>query len=34
MDGKISYNTLKPVLFKFPTYHYMKTGEVLCKCLC
>lgn len=32
-DGKINYNTLKPVLFEFPTYHYLKTGDVLCKCL-
>lgn len=23
----------KPVLFEFPTYHYLKTGDVLCKCL-
>ena len=32
-DGKINYNTLKPVLFEFPTYQYLKTGEVLGKCL-
>lgn len=32
-DGKIDYNKLKPVLFEFPTYQYMKTGEVLGKCL-
>ena len=32
-DGKISYSTLKPVLFEFPTYHYLRTGDVLCKCL-
>ncbi len=32
-SGKIDYNTLKPVLFEFPTYHYLKTGDVLCKCL-
>lgn len=32
-NGKINYNTLKPVLFEFPTYHYLKTGDVLCKCL-
>ena len=31
--GKINYNTLKPVLFEFPTYHYLKTGDVLGKCL-
>ena len=32
-DGKINYNTLKPVLFEFPTYHYLKTGDVIGKCL-
>lgn len=32
-DGKVNYNTLKPVLFEFPTYEYLKTGEVLGKCL-
>ncbi len=32
-DGKINYNTLKPVLFEFPTYQYLKTGEVIGKCL-
>ena len=32
-EGKINYNTLKPVLFEFPTYHYLKTGDVICKCL-
>lgn len=32
-DGKINYNTLKPVLFEFPTYYYLKTGDVLYKCL-
>ena len=31
--GKINYNTLKPVLFEFPTYEYLKTGEVIGKCL-
>lgn len=31
--GKINYHTLKPVLFEFPTYEYMKTGEVIGKCL-
>lgn len=31
--GKIDYHTLKPVLFEFPTYEYLKTGEVLGKCL-
>lgn len=32
-QGKINYNTLKPVLFEFPTYSYLSTGEVLGKCL-
>lgn len=31
--GKISYHTLKPVLFEFPTYEYLRTGEVVGKCL-
>lgn len=32
-QGKIDYNTLKPVLFEMPTYSYLKTGEMLGKCL-
>lgn len=32
-DGKINYASLKPVLFEFPTYQYLKTGEVIGKCL-
>lgn len=32
-DGKINYETLKPVLFEFPTYQYLKTGDVVGKCL-
>lgn len=32
-DGKVNYHTLKPVLFEFPTYEYLKTGEVIGKCL-
>ncbi len=32
-DGKINYNTLRPVLFEFPTYQYLKTGDVIGKCL-
>ncbi len=31
--GKIDYRNLKPVLFEFPTYEYLKTGDVLGKCL-
>ena len=32
-DGKINYRVLKPVLFEMPTYEYLKTGEVLGKCM-
>ncbi len=32
-DDKISYRKMKPVLFEFPTYEYLATGEVLGKCL-
>ncbi len=32
-SGKISYRAMKPVLFEFPTYEYLATGEVLGKCL-
>lgn len=32
-QGKIDYDTLKPVLFEFPTYSYLKTGDMLGKCL-
>ena len=31
--GKVNYDTLKPVLFEFPTYQYLKTGDVIGKCL-
>ena len=31
--GKPDYNILKPVLFQFPTYEYLKTGDVIGKCL-
>ena len=31
--GKVDYEILKPVLFEFPTYQYLKTGEVIGKCL-
>ncbi len=31
--GKIDYETLKPVLFEFPTYQYLRTGGVIGKCL-
>lgn len=32
-QGKINYHTLKPVLFEMPTYEYLKTGDVVGKCL-
>ncbi|CVI67138.1 Flavoredoxin [Clostridiales bacterium CHKCI001] len=32
-NGKINYHTLKPVLFEFPTYEYLQTGNVIGKCL-
>ena len=32
-DGKLDYTRLKPVLFEFPTYSYMATGEIIGKCL-
>lgn len=31
-DGRLNYNALKPVLFEFPTYSYLATGEMLGKC--
>lgn len=31
--GKLDYTKLKPVLFEFPTYSYLATGEVIGKCL-
>ena len=31
--GKINYQTLSPVLFEFPTYEYLKTGDIIGKCL-
>lgn len=32
-EGKIDYRVRKPVLFEFPTYEYLRTGEVIGKCL-
>ena len=32
-NGKIDYRALKPILFEMPTYEYLKTGNVLGKCL-
>ena len=31
--GKLDYRALKPVLFEMPTYAYLKTGEVIGKCM-
>lgn len=31
--GKINYHQLKPVLFEMPTYEYLKTGDVIGKCM-
>ena len=31
--GKIDYHTLKPVLFEMPTYAYLRTGDVIGKCM-
>lgn len=32
-EGKLDYTRLKPVLFEFPTYSYLATGEVIGHCL-
>ena len=32
-EGKIDYRVLKPVLFEMPTYEYLRTGEVIGKCM-
>lgn len=32
-EGKLDYTRLKPVLFEFPTYSYLATGEIIGKCL-
>jgi len=31
--GNLDYNKLKPVLFEFPTYSYLATGEIIGQCL-
>lgn len=31
--GKLDYTRLKPVLFEFPTYSYIASGEIIGKCL-
>ena len=32
-EGKLDYRALKPVLFEMPTYEYLKTGDVIGKCM-
>lgn len=32
-NNQLDYSRLKPVLFEFPTYSYLATGEVIGKCL-
>lgn len=32
-EGKIDYRTLKPVLFQMPGYEYLRTGDVIAKCM-
>ena len=32
-DGKLNYRVLKPVLFEMSTYEYLRTGEVIGKCM-
>lgn len=32
-NGKIDYGKLKPILFEMPTYSYLRTGEVVGKCM-
>ncbi|WP_251620760.1 flavin reductase [Odoribacter lunatus] len=31
--GRLDYDKLKPVLFEFPTYSYLATGEIIGRCL-
>ena len=32
-QNKLDYQVLKPVLFEMPTYEYLRTGDVLGKCM-
>lgn len=32
-NGKINYAKLKPVLFEMPTYEYVRTGDIIGKCM-
>ena len=31
--GKLNYRALKPVLFEMPTYEYLRTGDVIGRCM-
>ena len=32
-EGKIDYQALKPVLFQMPGYEYLRTGDIIAKCM-
>lgn len=32
-NGKVDYRKLKPVLFQMPTYEYLRTGDIISKCM-
>ena len=32
-EGKIDYTKFKPVLFEMPNYNYLRTGDVIAKCM-
>ncbi|BCN29236.1 flavin reductase family protein [Anaeromicropila herbilytica] len=32
-NGKIDYTKFKPVLFEMPNYNYLRTGDVIAKCM-
>lgn len=32
-EEKIDYRAMKPVLFEMPTYEYLKTGDVVGRCM-
>jgi len=32
-EGKIDYESLRPVLFEMPTYQYLRTGGVIAPCM-
>lgn len=33
MENKIDFRALKPVLFEMPTYEYLKTGDIIGRCM-